>query len=1226
MDSHITPSQVGASAINSAIQGNSAITANNSASEHLLVLEEDRLALIYYGKGLRCKCLCGETFNTCPALERHIGRCASIAGSVQSSTLSLHRCSKCLVSLSTMARMSAHYKTCIANLDPIARLRTSTDRSSHDQGEGSSHSHICRFCPRTFTTVTGRGVHERAAHGVQLSSIAPQDKTPRWSEAEHDLLIEAEAAIRITHSLEDERVIRNFPLNDEIYAYMQSKLPGFNRSWTSVQQRRTHGAVDAYFAAVLARKQVMLEQAAALSANQNLLASIRRPECANNDGEDGSSSQVRSGASNENDILLDRAEQQCLSASSAATHTCSCEDELRAAIDSHFDTLARVDNSDHVLQYLKGILSGLDTYESARLSEIMRRGRARMITGATTDGSRDGSQNESHRGKKSSERAAAVAIERNLLETRGHKRCLQHLRNPSDAGLCSRQTVELFKAVFEDDAGAELDTAPYLNKPTAGDSHVIHKPVDPAEVVTQLRRLPKNTAPGPDGIRSDDLQDIAPADLACLFNIFLLHKDVPSALKLNKTTMIPKCEDPGVGDWRPITVASIVDRLFAKVLEARLSRAVMLDPNQRGFLRSLDGCGENITAYSGALRYSRTHIQPLAIVSIDLAKAFDSIKYSTIERALARLGVDARSIRLLMNLCHGHTTIIKHQEGSESVELRKGVRQGWPLSPVLFLCVVDELLSQLSPADGFQIVSPSLERASLTGLAFADDIILYSSSSHGMQRHLEKLVSWCSARGLRINPNKSTVLYLRRVPHMKKVLVTPLDISINGVSIPQVSDTYERVLGVHMHHTGKINHGVDRFSRDLELVCNSKLRPTQKISMIACCLLPMIKFRLVYGFANKGALSQVDKIVRKVVRRVYHLPQYINNEVIHTARKYGGLGLPCLAESVPMAQARLTNRMLNSGNATTRILADTRVQSSLSRSHSDFLGGRRLDETTIASLQDNLQKGRLDRFNSSIQGAGWSLFNKAPRLFLDDPRSRGWSERDAIDGMKMRANVLMTRELIARTVARGQRTAVTCRACHQAVETQTHILSKCSTTQADRVARHDSVCAYLARRLQKARTSQEQDSLGDRVHREFRVVMQPGEAEGIILAHELRPDIAVIREDRIVIIEVSVVYEAERGTDDNTLKLVRRDKLSKYEPLKRVLAARFNRRCEVQTLIVGCRGGWLATNNKVFHGTGVPFTEHDKNCCVERAVRGSLITFRRFHGRTFEPLRLHDRQ
>ena len=101
-----------------------------------------------------------------------------------------------------------------------------------------------------------------------------------------------------------------------------------------------------------------------------------------------------------------------------------------------------------------------------------------------------------------------------------------------------------------------------------------------------------------------------------------------------------------------------------------------------------------------------------------------------------------------------------------------------------------------------------------------------------------------------------------------------------------------------------------------------------------------------------------------------------------------------------------------------------------------------------------------------------------------------------------------------------------------AVETQMHILSKCPSAQADRVARHDSVCAYLMRRLQKAKTSLQTEPLGDRVHREFRVMMQPGEVSGAATASELLPDLAVILDDKIVVTEVSVVYEAGKGTND----------------------------------------------------------------------------------------------
>lgn len=98
-----------------------------------------------------------------------------------------------------------------------------------------------------------------------------------------------------------------------------------------------------------------------------------------------------------------------------------------------------------------------------------------------------------------------------------------------------------------------------------------------------------------------------------------------------------------------------------------------------------------------------------------------------------------------------------------------------------------------------------------------------------------------------------------------------------------------------MQHTGKVDHQLDKFGEDLLLVRNSKLRLTQKLSMIQHCLVPMIKFRLVYGLAAKGAACvQVDLQIReKKVRGFLHLPSYTSNDVMYTPRKLGGLGLPC---------------------------------------------------------------------------------------------------------------------------------------------------------------------------------------------------------------------------------------------------------------------------------------------------------------------------------------------
>lgn len=381
---------------------------------------------------------------------------------------------------------------------------------------------------------------------------------------------------------------------------------------------------------------------------------------------------------------------------------------------------------------------------------------------------------------------------------------------------------------------------------------------------------------------------------------------------------------------------------------------------------------------------------------------------------------------------------------------------------------------------------------------------------------------------------------------------------------------------------------------------------------------PMIKFRLTYGFANKGALAQIDKRVRSWVRKALHLPKYTDINAFYVGRRNGGLGVPCLVEEVPVAQQRLAFRMSNSGSSLTRILAQTR-------------GIRHVEP--VASLEPPFIEGqsererapadRLAQFLLKSQGSGWSTFKQAPRLFLDNPRSRNWSERDAIDSIKMRSNVLMCRELAARTAARNQGISRSCRSCHAPSESQAHILSKCPSTQQDRIARHDCVVRYLGARLAATRSATF-DTLESQVHLEYRVVIEPGEVEGFTGRRTLRPDIAVINNDCITLIEVSVVYENELLADRSTLRHIYREKLRKYSVLRSVFANRSEgRRCVVRPFIVGCRGGWLRSNDRVFNGLGVPFTEHDRNCCVERAVRGSLIAYRRFLARTNAPLLQH---
>ncbi|KAK2577952.1 hypothetical protein KPH14_000751 [Odynerus spinipes] len=91
------------------------------------------------------------------------------------------------------------------------------------------------------------------------------------------------------------------------------------------------------------------------------------------------------------------------------------------------------------------------------------------------------------------------------------------------------------------------------------------KPIDPAEIKESLPEAA--TAPGPDGLTARQLRAVPLNILRRILNLFLLSGRLPKHLLESRTTLIPKKDGASEpGDFRPITVSSVLTRTFHKVL------------------------------------------------------------------------------------------------------------------------------------------------------------------------------------------------------------------------------------------------------------------------------------------------------------------------------------------------------------------------------------------------------------------------------------------------------------------------------------------------------------------------------------------------------------------------------------------------------------------------------------------------------------------------------------
>lgn len=217
---------------------------------------------------------------------------------------------------------------------------------------------------------------------------------------------------------------------------------------------------------------------------------------------------------------------------------------------------------------------------------------------------------------------------------------------------------------------------------------------------------------------------------------------------------------------RPISVSSVLTRTFHKILGTRLSRLVNLDERQKAFL-PLDGCAENIFKLDLFLRYHRRKFKPLHLASVDVAKAFDSVSHNTLRDTLISMGVPEPMLEYIMYTYENSVTRLTCGGWlSESIHPTCGVKQGDPLSPVMFSRVIDLLLRRLPGEVGVEIAG-----LNTNAFAFADDLVFVAATAQGLQLTLDVAADYLAQCGLVINTSKSFTIALRNIPHVKKSVV-----------------------------------------------------------------------------------------------------------------------------------------------------------------------------------------------------------------------------------------------------------------------------------------------------------------------------------------------------------------------------------------------------------------------------------------------------------------------
>ncbi|CAL7932903.1 unnamed protein product [Xylocopa violacea] len=667
------------------------------------------------------------------------------------------------------------------------------------------------------------------------------------------------------------------------------------------------------------------------------------------------------------------------------------------------------------------------------------------------------------------------------------------------------------------------------------------------EVHEQLAKL-KESAPGTDEIGRRALRRMPRPDLHALLNIIWGSKILPPILRLNRTVLLPKTGDlKDPKQWRPITISSRVLRLLNKIVVTRLENKIRLFHVQRGFTR-IDGIMANNTILQTLIKTSRSKSKPFVILSIDLAKAFDSVNIVSIVNALIEKGVDAHTIKYIKNTYKDVTTILEcHGQRSVPISIKRGVKQGDPMSGFLFNLVIDELLKKLDQREGVDV-----NGTKITALAFADDIVLVARNPKVMCGHIKVLEDFFRIHGFEVNVSKCAAFQNLSVPGTKRLVVdTRSHLCINGTRVPTLGVASQlKYLGHNYAFYGTVIPSPSKLEDMLCRLKKSPLKPWQKLNILQRYLIPRLHHGLQTMDINKKKLKYIDTCIEKFTKTILHLPITTPTPYIHAPLRNGGLGIPSLAIHIAAIYLRRLERLKIRGDEQTRnVLASPIVEQLIKRL-------KRMVGNVNVATKTSTQQYWSDQLHNGALGAGLSSMSPGVSEWIYDPPEY-WKGRDYIGAIKLRIGLLPTKgaPYMSNTDCRNA-------SCTGTRETVYHILQRCPITHYNRINRHDNINKILKASLEKAN-------------------IQAEEAPKFSTKNDRYiPDIIAIKNSTAYVIETTVAYESKPISMSNAYRI----KKQKYDTpdLVRKIKDTYNvSKVKVMPFVVGARGCWLETNDEV---------------------------------------------
>ena len=288
-----------------------------------------------------------------------------------------------------------------------------------------------------------------------------------------------------------------------------------------------------------------------------------------------------------------------------------------------------------------------------------------------------------------------------------------------------------------------------------------------------IKSMKTNKSPGLDGLTIEfyqtfwcSLKDILPNVL----NEGFSQTQLTQSQRTGLLSLLYKKGDPtNLENWRPICLLNNDYKIAATILTNRLQKVIhkIISSDQQGYIKDRF-IGYNIRQIQDIIDYADKLSLNGAVIFLDFRKAFDTIEHNFLFESLKYFGFKNTFIQWIKTL-YGNTNKHISNNGwiSRSLQPKRGINQGCPISALLFIITVEIMATKIRKSNninGFEIKcknKPNHIKIS----QLADDTTLFVRSETDILNALQIIDYFGSLSGLQLNKTKTEAIWIGSKKH-----------------------------------------------------------------------------------------------------------------------------------------------------------------------------------------------------------------------------------------------------------------------------------------------------------------------------------------------------------------------------------------------------------------------------------------------------------------------------